>query len=464
MRELNRIGLAVFNLYLIFSSNIIQIVTADRPTVAGSVGEDSSDSQKQNHTFSKTQSRESRQLDDFSPSLQFDQQFGQRIDVQKSIESVASAGSDSLLQPSSHELQQQASLGSYDFQQPAASQEPDTAEYTFRRASYLKPLRGRRRQYSGSNGLRNRFRTGVARQDENRLQKYQNYISGLEINRPPPRIKHRQRLNSILTPNYVRFNGERPQLLKGVGSGGYDLKESGETVKKAGGFLDLFLSGLTKSSNKVKKENNLSEPSYEFIYDSLDDDYVLEKDFETETFLTHDDYDEFNIDYVGHDIEPTKLYDFKDVLYSIRDNETRIETFKKFLSAASGMTTRASTDPSFMIFNMPVTVLSILGGFYALSAIAVLSYKYALYTAGSSNGAAVAIIPVAVSFLVPVLIVTAYLVIRSTLDGQVSFSHLARGDLNHAIRPDFDPVTFVYDAAVGSTALLGIGWIVSVVL
>ena len=47
---------------------------------------------------------------------------------------------------------------------------------------------------------------------------------------------------------------------------------------------------------------------------------------------------------------------------------------------------------------------------------------------------------------------------------QVSFSHLARGDLDHAIRPDFDPVTFVYDAAVGSTALLGIGWIVSVVL
>jgi len=158
------------------------------------------------------------------------------------------------------------------------------------------------------------------------------------------------------------------------------------------------------------------------------------------------------------------VYDFKDVLYSIRDNETRIETFKKFLSAASGLSTRASTDPSFMIFNMPVTLLSILGGFYALSAVGVLAYKYALLSAGSTNGSAVAIIPVAVSFLVPLLLVSAYLVIRSTVDGQVSFSHLARGDFNQAIRPDFDPVSFVYDAAIGSTALLGVGWIVSVVL
>ena len=42
-----------------------------------------------------------------------------------------------------------------------------------------------------------RYRTGLARQDENRLQKYQNYISGLEINRPPPKIKHRYMLAQI---------------------------------------------------------------------------------------------------------------------------------------------------------------------------------------------------------------------------------------------------------------------------
>ena len=48
-----------------------------------------------------------------------------------------------------------------------------------------------------------------------------------------------------------------------------------------------------------------------------------------------------------------------------------------------------------------------------------LAYKYALLSAGSTNGSAVAIIPVAVSFLVPLLLVSAYLVIRSTVDGQV---------------------------------------------
>ena len=54
-----------------------------------------------------------------------------------------------------------------------------------------------------------------------------------------------------------------------------------------------------------------------------------------------------------------------------------------------------------------------------MSAVGVLAYKYALLSAGSTNGSAVAIIPVAVSFLVPLILVSAYLVIRSTVDGQV---------------------------------------------
>ena len=95
---------------------------------------------------------------------------------------------------------------------------------------------------------------------------------------------------------------------------------------------------------------------------------------------------------------------------------------------------------------------------------AVIAFKYTLYTVGNENGAALAIIPVVISFIVPVLIVTTFLIVRGMIDGQVSLNHLARGDLNQALRPDFDPVTFVYDAAVGSTALLGLGWIVSVVL
>ena len=61
-------------------------------------------------------------------------------------------------------------------------------------------------------------------------------------------------MNSILTPNYVRFNGERPQPLRVGAAGGFGGQASGEKVKKSGGLLDLFLSGLTKTSNKVKEQ------------------------------------------------------------------------------------------------------------------------------------------------------------------------------------------------------------------
>jgi len=457
MRELNRIGIAIFNLYLISSFNIIQIVSADRPKVAESVGDKSNYQQNSSSKTSSSKSRESRQFnDDFAPSLKFESQFGQKLNFEQEVQEIAfGGGSSQNLEPSSNQVAD-----------PRASQvlEPDTAAYTFRRSQYQKPVRGRRRKlYSGG---RNRFRPSVSRQDDN-LSVYQKYLGNVEISRPPPRTKHRQRLNSILTPNYVRFNNDRPQPLRAGAGVSSNLGLGSATKKPGGGLLDLFLSGLGGNCGKTKKEpENMSEPSYEFVnYDSIDDYNEIEKEFGSDTILSNDDYDDFNIDYSDSGSkEPTKLYDFKDVLYSIRDNETRIETFKKFLSAASGMSTRASTDPSFMVFNMPVTLLSILGGFYALSAVGVLAYKYALLTAGSDNGAAVAIIPVAVSFLVPLLLVTAYLVIRTTVDGQVSFSHLARGDFNEALRPDFDPVSFVYDAAIGSTALLGVGWIVSVVL
>ena len=54
-----------------------------------------------------------------------------------------------------------------------------------------------------------RYRTGLARQDENRLQKYQNYISGLEINRPPPKIKHRYMLAQIKRKPNLTFQKKK---------------------------------------------------------------------------------------------------------------------------------------------------------------------------------------------------------------------------------------------------------------
>ena len=99
-----------------------------------------------------------------------------------------------------------------------------------------------------------------------------------------------------------------------------------------------------------------------------------------------------------------------------------------------------------------------------MSAIAVIAYKYVLLTTGNSNGAAVALIPVAISFLVPAVLATVFLVARSTLDGQINLGGLARGDFKRVLRQDFDGGEFMYDLAVGSTALLGLGWAVSIFL
>ena len=98
-----------------------------------------------------------------------------------------------------------------------------------------------------------------------------------------------------------------------------------------------------------------------------------------------------------------------------------------------------------------------------MSAIAVLGYKYTLLTAGSTNGQAVALLPVAILFLVPLVAAVAFVVTRSSIDGKISLSRLARGDQNW-LRPDFDSVDFMYDVGVGATALLGFGWVVSVAL
>ena len=109
-------------------------------------------------------------------------------------------------------------------------------------------------------------------------------------------------------------------------------------------------------------------------------------------------------------------------------------------------------------------VIFISGGFYAISAIAVIAYKYILYSTGNTNGAALAILPVAISFLIPAIIATIFLVVKLSVDGQINLGRLARGDFDNILRQDFDGLDFAYDAAVGSTAILGLGWIVSVVL
>ena len=137
--------------------------------------------------------------------------------------------------------------------------------------------------------------------------------------------------------------------------------------------------------------------------------------------------------------------------------------FCRIFSRISDFSDKAGTDPVQALTSMPLTILSILGAFYAVSAIAVLGYKYTLLTAGSTNGQAVALLPVAILFLVPLVAAVAFVVTRSSIDGKISLSRLARGDQNW-LRPDFDSVDFMYDVGVGATALLGFGWVVSVAL
>ena len=232
----------------------------------------------------------------------------------------------------------------------------------------------------------------------------------------------------------------------------YDFGPPEPTRKRPGSLISNFMNLLRPNKRKsVKPEPSLAEPSLEWLYNDIPDEK------EELFFPNNADYDEGNIDLRD------PIYDFKDVLHSIRNNESRIVTLKKFLSAASGFSDKAGTDPVTALSSMPLTILSILGAFYAVSAIAVLGYKYTLFTAGSNNGQAVALIPVAILFLVPLVAAIAFVVTRSSIDGKISLSRLARGDGNW-LRPDFDSVDFMYDVGVGATALLGLGWVVSVAL
>ena len=210
-----------------------------------------------------------------------------------------------------------------------------------------------------------------------------------------------------------------------------------------------FLKPSKRKSQQPDAE--VSEPSLEWLYNDIPDE-------KGELFVPNNaDYDEGNIDLRD------PVYDFRDVIHSIRNNESRVETLKKFLSAASSFSDKAGTDPVEALTSMPLTILSILGVFYAVSAVAVLGYKYTLLTAGSTNGQAVALVPVLLLFSVPLVAAVAYVTARTTMDGKISLTRLARGDTNW-LRPDFDSVDFVYDVGVGASALLGLGWVVSVAL
>ena len=247
----------------------------------------------------------------------------------------------------------------------------------------------------------------------------------------------------------------------------YSLQPQQPVTKKPSLFTSLFnLIKPKKPKKPVETDTSLSRPSWEFVQDENEIE-VGEKlsTIDTDQFVpTNADYDDYNLNYVDTDDEPKyPQYTMKDVLYSIKNNESRILTLKKFLSAASGLSDRSGADPITSLLSMPLTIFSFLGIFYAVSALAVLGYKYALLTGGSSNGQAVAILPVLLIFTVPAVLVAIFLIGRGSLDGRIDLGHLARGDVKNGFSK-VDSVDFMYDLGVGATALLGLGWMVSITL
>ena len=65
-------------------------------------------------------------------------------------------------------------------------------------------------------------------------------------------------------------------------------------------------------------------------------------------------------------------YDFGDVLSSIRNNETSSEIIKKFLSAAAALSERSDSNPVFMMWTIPTTILALLGSVYFVGKLFVL--------------------------------------------------------------------------------------------
>ena len=96
--------------------------------------------------------------------------------------------------------------------------------------------------------------------------------------------------------------------------------------------------------------------------------------------------------------ELVKLKELLELLFATKNLYNRIHK-----TLGNTLTDRAGTDPVRALTTMPLTILSILGLFYAVSAAAVLAYKYTLLTAGSDNGQAVALLPVIILFSLPLV-------------------------------------------------------------
>jgi len=150
-----------------------------------------------------------------------------------------------------------------------------------------------------------------------------------------------------------------------------------------------------------------------------------------------------------------------------KTNETAggdgVEVVKRLFNAAVSVSERSDTDDSvFMIWTVPTSLLAAAGLFYTLAAVAIVGYKYTMFISQGDANQAINLIPIAAVFLVPLVIGLVIVTARSSATGELDISRLMSGDVSASMRQDFDGVDFTMDAIFGSSALLGLGWLVSI--
>jgi len=156
---------------------------------------------------------------------------------------------------------------------------------------------------------------------------------------------------------------------------------------------------------------------------------------------------------------PLGSYDFGDVLHSIRANETTGEVAKKFLSAAAALSERSDSSPVFMMWTLPTTILALMGLVYFVGAITIIGYKSLSDSSGTDP---TAFIGAALVLTLPLIFGFAIVGSRSAINGELEVNKIVRGDLKNSMRQSFDGVDFMMDGVFGASALLGIGWLVSI--
>ena len=450
---------ALLNIYLVLSICFINVYAAEKP-VARVADQGGSDQREEgvwnpqdslvsvNNVIEVAQVREIPKLDSsvlqdrsldvyqrysehvedeevFRPSLALDNSFGQRVERRERYRPPQREPAYRRPGSRRQSFVRDSRPRQYERQRPSPYSRGEVVSHDF----------PPRRQYSSS------------------VQQWERPLPGLQVS--PPRVQRP-------TVGISGFDYDNYEDVD------YALQPSQPVTKKPNLFASLFnLINPKKPKKPVETDTSLSRPSWEFVQDENEIEVVGEKlsTIDTDQFVpTNADYEDYNLNYVDTDDEPKyPQYTMKDVLYSIKNNESRILTLKKFLSAASGLSDRSGADPITSLLSMPLTIFSFLGIFYAVSALAVLGYKYALLTGGSSNGQAVAIIPVLLISAVPAVLVAIFLIGRGSLDGRIDLGHLARGDVKNGFSK-VDSVDFMYDLGVGATALLGLGWMVSITL